>query len=62
MAKNEPNKEDYREFCKNYTGIMEPDRAYMQAATGDRRYALRRDLFPGQSVNNLPEKADKKDN
>jgi hypothetical protein len=60
MAKDRtpPNKEDYDKFRKNYTGLMEVDRAYMWAATGDSRYQYRRDIFPGQSVNNLPSKKD----
>jgi hypothetical protein len=53
-----PNREDYEAFAKNYTGILDPDRAYMAAATGDRRYSMRRDLYPGQSVEDLPSKED----
>lgn len=52
---SQPNKKEYRKFAKGYTGILDVDRAYMWAATGNSNYKLRRDIFPGVSVNNLPE-------
>lgn len=53
-----PNKQDYEKFKKNYKGSIDVDRAYMAAATGNKSYHLRRDLYPGQSVNNLPDTED----
>jgi hypothetical protein len=53
-----PTKEGYRKFLEGYTrqgGLLDSDRAYMLAITGDQNYKLRRDIFPGVSVNDLPE-------
>lgn len=52
---SKPTKAGYRKFKEGYKGILESDRAYMWAATGNSKYKLRRDIYPGTSVNDLPE-------
>lgn len=40
------NKSDEEKFVQNYTGILDPHRAYIAHSTGNRMYKLRGDLYP----------------